>query len=661
MRGGVAAALLAGAGYDVVVCDKGPYVPPAGRTNLEADMIDRTYEGHGLVATDDGNVLVLAGSCLGGGSAVNWGCCLDPPMEVRVEWADRHGLEHLRPRPSPEERGGGEAARAHAHAHAHVRPPAKEAGELDGAIASVRERIGVREGSDVGHNAMNRVLSRGCDGLGYRWAVTGQNYRDPAGPVEAGFTCFSDRYDNKRSGLVTYLADAARSGARIVPDFAVERVLREDTGGKGRRTRPRATGVVGRTGGDGGGRGGRRVEIRARRCVVMSAGSLNTPCVLLRSGLSNRHIGRHLRLHPVTFAVGLFSPDAAVQSRPTGAEGVGHLRTASGLAGNVLSLISEAIGIGKDGEKEGGGSAPTQGSIKSWLGAPMTTICTEFTQGPDKDGYGARIECPSAHPGLMAAGLPWRDPKQFKGMLSKAGDASFLIVLQRDKSEGRVVPDADGRPRISYRLNEADKRSMLQSLAGAVRILAKAGAHRILTAHTADPGVENKEGLDDETVEAYIGDVMERKMPKHSASVFSAHQMGSCRIGSSPSTSAADEDGELWECDGLYVADASTLPTASGSNPMISTLAMAHVISNRLATRLQYEDGKLDGDENALFRAMHLSARREERRKAKGRLATAASLLLSPSVLFVVSACTAMLALRTGLEDMSEVIRVWGS
>ena len=131
--------------------------------------------------------------------------------------------------------------------------------------------------------------------------------------------------------------------------------------------------------------------------------------------------------------------------------------------------------------------------------------------------------------------------------------------------------------------------------------------------------------------------------------------------GASPSTSAADEDGELWECDGLYVADASTLPTASGSNPMISTLAMAHVISNRLATRLQYEDGKLDGDENALFRAMHLSARREERRKAKGRLVTAASLLLSPSVLFVVSACTAMLALRTGLEDMSEVIRVWGS
>lgn len=33
---------------------------------------------------------------------------------------------------------------------------------------------------------------------------------------------------------------------------------------------------------------------------MVSAGSLNTPCVLQRSRLRNPHIGRHLRLHPVT-------------------------------------------------------------------------------------------------------------------------------------------------------------------------------------------------------------------------------------------------------------------------------------------------------------------------------------------------------------------------
>lgn len=45
---------------------------------------------------------------------------------------------------------------------------------------------------------------------------------------------------------------------------------------------------------------------------------------------------------------------------------------------------------------------------------------------------------------------------------------------------------------------------------------------------------------------------------------------------------AIDENGESWDCDGLYVADASTFPTASGSNPMITTLAMARLICHRV-------------------------------------------------------------------------------
>ena len=43
-----------------------------------------------------------------------------------------------------------------------------------------------------------------------------------------------------------------------------------------------------------------KLTVRARRCVVVAAGSLHTPCVLLRSGFKNKNIGRHLHLHPVT-------------------------------------------------------------------------------------------------------------------------------------------------------------------------------------------------------------------------------------------------------------------------------------------------------------------------------------------------------------------------
>ena len=49
---------------------------------------------------------------------------------------------------------------------------------------------------------------------------------------------------------------------------------------------------------------------------------------------------------------------------------------------------------------------------------------------------------------------------------------------------------------------------------------------------------------------------------------------------------AQDEEGECWECDGLYVCDASLFPTASGANPMVTTLATAYMLATRLASRL---------------------------------------------------------------------------
>lgn len=50
----------------------------------------------------------------------------------------------------------------------------------------------------------------------------------------------------------------------------------------------------------------------------------------------------------------------------------------------------------------------------------------------------------------------------------------------------------------------------------------------------------------------------------------SAHQMGSCQMGTHSSTSVVDPRGRVWGTKGLYVADASVFPTASGVNPMIT-------------------------------------------------------------------------------------------
>lgn len=72
--------------------------------------------------------------------------------------------------------------------------------------------------------------------------------------------------------------------------------------------------------------------------------------------------------------------------------------------------------------------------------------------------------------------------------------------------------------------------------------------------------------------------------------LFSAHQMGTVKLGRTQRSSAARGDGsrmgELWEVEGLYVADASAFPTSTGANPMITVEALAHVIASRLAARL---------------------------------------------------------------------------
>ena len=141
---------------------------------------------------------------------------------------------------------------------------------------------------------------------------------------------------------------------------------------------------------------------------------------------------------------------------------------------------------------------------------------------------------------------------------------------------------------ISYRLCEKDKKSMMASMRTGMKIFQAAGARRIATlnATTQDVRTRNgKETIDDDQIDALCENVENTGINVNSFGVFTAHQMGSCRMGLTSDDGVVDEDGELWECDGVYVMDASIFPTASGSNPMMTTLAMSRMLSVRLLNR----------------------------------------------------------------------------
>lgn len=58
-------------------------------------------------------------------------------------------------------------------------------------------------------------------------------------------------------------------------------------------------------------------------------------------------------------------------------------------------------------------------------------------------------------------------------------------------------------------------------------------------------------------------------------------------MGDSAKTSVADRNGETWEVKGLFICDASALPTASGVNPMITTLSVAHMNSKKIVEQMK--------------------------------------------------------------------------
>ena len=50
------------------------------------------YEKSALLTNTTGDLSILAGATFGGGTTINWACCIPTPEHVRKEWADTQGV-----------------------------------------------------------------------------------------------------------------------------------------------------------------------------------------------------------------------------------------------------------------------------------------------------------------------------------------------------------------------------------------------------------------------------------------------------------------------------------------------------------------------------------------------------------------------------------------
>jgi long-chain-alcohol oxidase len=257
--GGVAAAVLARAGLDVVVLEAGRAVSDADFVGDELEAYRTLYWGGAAATTDDGGIGLLTGECLGGTTTVNWTTSFRTPDGVREEWGG----------PFP----GDEFTRS---------------------LDAVSARCGVNTDHNL-PSSRDAIMKRGLDALGWHVAPMPRNVRGCDQNGVCGYCGFGCQLGAKQGTLVTWLEDAHGAGARVVTETRAEHVVSRAG---------RAVGVEARRA------DGRTVTVGAR-AVVVACGAVQTPALLLRSGQRNPNVGQHLHLHPVTAVSAVF--DEVVQ------------------------------------------------------------------------------------------------------------------------------------------------------------------------------------------------------------------------------------------------------------------------------------------------------------------------------------------------------------
>lgn len=365
----------------------------------------------------------------------------------------------------------------------------------------------LQAGRDAGHPATDDYNGAQQDGFG-RMQMTIQN----------GHRC---------SAAVGYLRPAlGRSNLSVETGALVTRIVFEGT---------RAVGVEYKQ------RGERHV-VRAQREVILAGGSVNSPQILMLSGIGDPD---ELKSHGIKTVVPLRGVGKNLQDHPAAL--ITYARNGPGPLHRAMRLDRIALSVGQGLALGKGFTTSLPGGITAFLktdaGENLPDVQLLFIAGPLFD----------AKPYLAPFRQPFRD-----------GFGCRVVVL-RPQARGTISltsADPTDAPRIAQNLlgTDHDKRK----IRAAVKLFREIGAQQALRPFVETEILPGAAKQSDADIDAAI----------RASAVTVHHPCGSCRMGADE-MAVADGDLRVRGTQGLRVVDASVFPDLVGGNINAAAIMIA--------------------------------------------------------------------------------------
>ncbi|MFA6237936.1 MAG: GMC family oxidoreductase [Bacteriovorax sp.] len=479
-------------GKSVLLLEGGSFFHPG---TIDSRKFSEFKESAGNRTTDDDSIIFRAGTVSGGGTSINIDLAFSPELpEVNKQieyWRSQGHIDHDQFTPE----------------------------KIQKAYQFISEKVGTRTPSFDEINTNNSILFEGAKRSGYVPQLYDLNTYSPAQRRE--------KITDKKSSVDAFILPAMlnrKNPLHFRPDAYVEKILFAEDGKTVRGLQAKIRKALNVPGVIANPMGlnfpeEQSFEIAAEK-IIICAGSMGTPKILLDSGIKNENIGRHIVAHPSMPIIGKFSQNI-----------------------NILD------------------------------GTPSTVYVPRV-------GY--ILESTSASPGYAAVMMPGT-PSEVRDRLSSFNQYAGFGVMVVDEStmKNKVYVDQNKSLQIHYELTEVDKDKFIEGIADAAQIMFRAGASEVLIPSSEnflnDSGIGIMHSLKD--VELLRKNL---KLVKSKNIITSAHIQGTARMGTDPSNSVVDSRQEVWGTKNLYVADSSIHPYSVGANPMQTIYTLAKIFADEL-------------------------------------------------------------------------------